>query len=104
MHFSDGVPVTADDIIFTYYTYLDPSYVGSTSLSSYKIIGLKEYQTQTLTAVLERAILNTPRISTRLALITNEFSSDAWTQELQDAYWAEIEAFGVKNPKLLLTM
>ncbi|MDY6873567.1 MAG: ABC transporter substrate-binding protein, partial [Chloroflexota bacterium] len=28
MQFSDGTPVTADDVIFTYYTFLDPSYVG----------------------------------------------------------------------------
>ena len=47
MKFSDGEPVTADDVIFTYYTYLDPSYVGSTTLGSYNIIGVKDYQTQT---------------------------------------------------------
>ena len=52
--FSDGVPVTADDIIFTYYTYLDPSYVGSTTLSSYKILGLNEYQTQTTSEVYDK--------------------------------------------------
>jgi peptide/nickel transport system substrate-binding protein len=46
MKFSDGEPVTADDVIFTYYTYLDPSYVGSTSLASYPIVGLKDYQTR----------------------------------------------------------
>ena len=51
MKFSDGVPVTADDVIFTYYTYLDPSYVGSTSLSSFDIVGLKDYQTQTTSDV-----------------------------------------------------
>jgi len=46
LKFSDGVPVTADDVIFTYYTYLDPAYVGSTSLSSYDIIGLQAYRLQ----------------------------------------------------------
>jgi peptide/nickel transport system substrate-binding protein len=49
LKFSDGTPVTADDIIFSYYTFLDPSYVGSTTLGSYPIIGLKDYQTQTTT-------------------------------------------------------
>ena len=53
MLFSDGVPVTADDIIFTYYTLLDPTYVGSTTLSSYKILGLNEYQTQTTSEIYE---------------------------------------------------
>ncbi len=101
MHFSDGVPVTADDIIFTYYTYLDPSYVGSTSLSSYKIIGLKEYQTQTPTAVLERYTQYAKDIYE--AGPDHEWSSsDAWTQELQDAYWAEIEAFGVRESQAII--
>lgn len=50
MKFSDGVPVTADDLIFTYYTYLDPSYTGPSDLSSFDIVGLKEYQTQSITA------------------------------------------------------
>ena len=44
LKFSDGEPVTADDIIFTYYCYLDNSYVGSTTLSSYNIVGLANYQ------------------------------------------------------------
>ncbi|HPL81393.1 MAG TPA: ABC transporter substrate-binding protein [Anaerolineaceae bacterium] len=101
MHFSDGVPVTADDIIFTYYTYLDPSYVGSTSLSSYKIIGLKEYQTQTPTAVLERYTQYAKDIYE--AGPDHEWSSsDAWTQELQDGYWAEIEAFGVRESQAII--
>ena len=54
MKFSDGEPVTADDIIFTYYTFLDPSYVGSTTLSSYDIVGLKDYQTQTTSEVYDK--------------------------------------------------
>ncbi len=41
--FSDGEPVTADDIIFNYYVYLDSSYVGSVTLKSYPIIGLTNY-------------------------------------------------------------
>lgn len=51
LKFSDGEPVTAKDIIFTYYTYLDPAYVGSTSLASYDIIGLTNWRTQTSDAV-----------------------------------------------------
>ena len=34
--FSDGVEMTADDLIFTYYVFLDPSYTGSTQLASYQ--------------------------------------------------------------------
>ena len=46
LKFSDGEPVTIDDVIFTYYVYLDPAYNGSTTLSSYDILGLKAYRTQ----------------------------------------------------------
>ena len=51
LKFSDGEPLTADDIIFTYYVYCDPAYVGSTTLSSYKIVGLQDYLTQTTSEV-----------------------------------------------------
>ncbi|NLM77307.1 MAG: ABC transporter substrate-binding protein, partial [Ruminococcaceae bacterium] len=45
--FSDGELMTADDIIFTYYVYSDPSYTGSTTLYSVPILGMKDYRTQT---------------------------------------------------------
>lgn len=54
LKFSDGEPLTADDLIFTYYVYADPAYVGSTTLSSYAIAGLKDYQTQTTSEVYEK--------------------------------------------------
>jgi len=41
--FSDGEPVTADDIIFTYMVYLDPTYDGSSVLFTLPILGLEEY-------------------------------------------------------------
>ena len=44
LKFSDGKPMTADDIIFTYYVYLDTAYVGSTTLNSFPIIGLQNYR------------------------------------------------------------
>lgn len=42
--FSDGVAVTADDMIFSLYAFCDPGYTGPTTVSSYKIVGLKAYQ------------------------------------------------------------
>lgn len=42
--FSDGKPMTADDIIFTYYVLADPSYTGSSTLYSYDIIGMTNYR------------------------------------------------------------
>ncbi|NLB91152.1 MAG: ABC transporter substrate-binding protein [Clostridiales bacterium] len=44
--FSDGVELTADDLIFTYYVYMDPGYVGPTTLASYNIVGLDSYVAQ----------------------------------------------------------
>ncbi len=41
--FSDGEELTADDVIFSYYVYCDPSYDGSTTLAAQPIVGLKNY-------------------------------------------------------------
>ncbi len=91
MTFSDGVPVTIDDVIFSYYTFLDPSYVGSTSLASYGILGLKDYQTQTTSEVFEKYQVLIDGIIE--AGDAHEWTADdAWTQEQQDGYWAELEA------------
>ena len=42
--FSDGEPLTADDVIFSYYVYLDPSYDGKRALHSLPIKGLHAYR------------------------------------------------------------
>lgn len=49
--FSDGEPMTADDIIFSYYVYCDPSYDGSSTVYSVPIVGLQNYRTQTTDTV-----------------------------------------------------
>ncbi len=46
--FSDGHPLTMEDVLFNYYVYLDPVYTGSNTLYSTDIIGLDEYRTQTV--------------------------------------------------------
>ena len=94
MKFSDGEPVTADDVIFTYYTFLDPSYVGSTSLSSYPIVGLKDYQTQTTTEVYDKYFQMFADIYAAGQDHVHA-DTDAWTQEQQDDVWARLET-GVK--------
>ena len=82
MKFSDGEPVTADDVIFTYYTFLDPSYVGSTTLSSYPILGLKDYQTQTTSDVYDKYDAIFEEIYA--AGLDHEFAEgDGWTEEQQ---------------------
>ena len=42
--FSDGHEMDADDIIFNYYVYSDPTYTGSTSFYSFPIIGMTNYR------------------------------------------------------------
>lgn len=45
--FSDGTPLTIKDVLFTYYVYLDTSYIGSSTMYSTDIVGLDAYRTQT---------------------------------------------------------
>lgn len=48
IQFSDGEPLTMEDVLFNYYVYLDPVYTGSNTLYSTDILGLNEYRTQTI--------------------------------------------------------
>jgi len=90
MMFSDGTPVTADDIIFTYYTFLDPSYAGSTTLGSYDIVGLNDYQTQTTSDVFDKYAALVEGIYA--AGVDHEWSdADEWTEEQQLDFWARLE-------------
>lgn len=84
--FSDGEPVDADDLVFTYYVFADPAYAGPDSLKDSGILGLRSYQTQipeeleTAYAALATAI--------RAAGAGHVWkAADGWTQEQQSAYW-----------------
>jgi len=44
--YSDGHPLTIEDVLFNLYVYLDPVYAGSATLYSTKIQGLTAYRTQ----------------------------------------------------------
>lgn len=43
MKFSDGEPVTIDDVLFYYYVMADPTYDGMSTFSTLDIVGMKEY-------------------------------------------------------------
>ncbi len=45
--YSDGHPLTMEDVLFNLYVYLDPVYTGSSTMYSTDIKGLAEYRTQT---------------------------------------------------------
>ncbi|MBR2406569.1 MAG: hypothetical protein IKB04_05990 [Clostridia bacterium] len=44
LQFSDGTPLTADDVIFTMYVLCDPMYDGPIDFASLPIVGLREYR------------------------------------------------------------
>ena len=44
--FSDGHPLTIEDVLFNMYVYLDPVYTGSSTMYSTDIVGLQDYRTQ----------------------------------------------------------
>jgi len=85
LKFWDGTPLTAKDILFTYYTYLDPTYVGSTSLASYPIVGLQNWRTQTSDEVYEKYAEMADAIFEVGA--DGYTANDEYTEDLYNAYW-----------------
>ena len=86
LKFWDGTPVTAKDILFTYYTYLDPTYVGSSSLASYPIVGLQNWRTQTSDEVYEKYAEMAQKIFE--AGRDGYTANDDYSEDLYNAYWA----------------
>ena len=82
--FSDGHPLTMEDVLFNYYVYLDPVYTGSSTLYSTDILGLSEYRTQTLGAASDDSD----------ALIASQAASRAQDRlnELIDLFRVELKA------------
>ena len=82
----DGAPVTARDLLFTYYVYLDPGYSGDTALSDMAIPGARSYRMQYDQERLNAALEQLAAI--RDAGEDHVWSeSDGWTAETQDAWW-----------------
>lgn len=50
IRYSDGKPLTMNDVLFNMYVYLDPVYTGSSTMYSIDIVGLQDYRTQTMGA------------------------------------------------------
>lgn len=90
LKFSDGQPLTADDLIFTYYVLLDPTYVGSSTLSSYDIVGLKDYQTQTTSELYTKykAVVDAIYAAGRDYVPTD---ADSFTADQAAAFWTAID-------------
>lgn len=100
--FADGEVMDADDLIFSYYVYADPTYDGSASLYSYNIIGMENYrQNNSMAESVSVDVTNLSdavkaRISSELVapLMTSELE---WVKTLYDdeAYKAQTEQYPV---------
>ena len=79
VQFADGEELTADDLIFSLYVILDPSFTGIQTLYSEDIVGLNAYRTQTSDAAYEEygAIFD--------AISAGDTSTD-YDQALYDSY------------------
>ena len=74
--FSDGTPITIDDVIFTMYVYLDPTYDGSVTLYSMPIAGLDDYRSSMTT--LSKLIAEAGEDNTDNSLFTAEQQKAFW--------------------------
>ena len=89
--FSDGEPMTIDDVIFNMYVYSDPTYDGSATFYSLPIEGMTEY----------RAGMDT---LSNLILAAGPDNTDftSWTEEQQTTYWTAFTAAGEKFAQEIL--
>ena len=77
--FSDGEPVTIDDVIFSMYVLCDPTYDGSSTLYGQPILGLAEYRE------------NMTTLAALLASLGEDNTDFTYvTEEQQTAFWAAV--------------
>lgn len=104
--FSDGEPLTADDLIFTYYVYCDPSYDGGAAIGSLPIVGLDAYQSGS--EVLYKYLLEKGADNTDFSVVTEDqqkkfFETDLpkageeFAQSIVDYCLANLDASEAKN-------
>ena len=84
LKFSDGEPVTIDDVIFSMYVFLDPTYDGSVTMYSTPIVGLEEYRSSMTTL-------------SKLIAEAGEDNTDNtyFTADQQKAFWDAVNEGGV---------
>ena len=78
LKFSDGEPLTVDDVIFSMYVLADPTYDGNSSFFSLPIQGMNEYRSGVDTLF-------------NLLVAAGEENTDfsKWTEEQQKTFWTE---------------
>ena len=84
--FSDGEEMTIDDVIFSYYVLLDPTYDGVSTLYSIPIKGLEAYRTGMES-----------RMNLILAAGPDGYTAtDYFTEDQYNTFWAAFNAAGEK--------
>lgn len=90
--FSDGEEMTIDDVIFSYYVLLDPTYDGVSTLYSIPIKGLDAYRTGMES-----------RMNLILAAGPDGYTAtDYFTEDQYNTFWAAFNAAGVKFAQEIL--
>ena len=90
--FSDGEEMTIDDVIFSYYVLLDPTYDGVSTLYSIPIKGLEAYRTGM-----------DSRMNLILAAGPDGYTAtDYFTEDQYNTFWAAFNAAGVKFAQEIL--
>ena len=90
--FSDGEEMTIDDVIFSYYVLLDPTYDGVSTLYSIPIKGLDAYRTGM-----------DSRMNLILAAGPDGYTAtDYFTEDQYNTFWAAFNAAGVKFAQEIL--
>ncbi|ODU55087.1 MAG: ABC transporter substrate-binding protein, partial [Clostridium sp. SCN 57-10] len=99
--FSDGQILDADDVIFSYYVYADPTYTGSTSLYSVPIVGMQNYRTQTSDEVYAKFDKMFDEIY-KAGESHTWSASDGWSQDQQTSFWAIMKQEWVKDVQAIV--
>ena len=100
--FSDGEPLTMEDVLFNYYVYLDPVYTGSNTLYSTDIVGLAEYRTQTVGSSSEDSdnmitSQATDRAQARINELLNLFNSKKKASSTNEVVYADMKTAIVEH-------
>ena len=92
LKFSDGEPLTIDDVIFSMYVLCDPTYEGNSTLYAQPIEGMEAYRSG-MSARQELILAAGPDGYT---------ANDYYTEDQYNTFWAAFHAAGVKFAQEIL--
>lgn len=101
LYFGDGERLTADDILFTYYVFLDPSFPEPTALQEVPILGVRDYRRQIKGEVYAR-------YDELFYLIYKAGENhtwsekDSWTEEQQVFFWENMKKAWVEDIEAII--